>query len=619
MSTRFGARSSTKTSQSSSQSGWRTDQESKPPEGKFSGTSKSSQSGWRSDRWVKPFFRQYRGALVLALFLGVMTFVFASALMFNSGYLISKAAEAPGNIMVIYLPIALARIFGVGKPFLRYLERLTSHNWILRMTSKLRLKLYKVLEKDAIFIKQRMRTGDILGLLAEDIGHIQDLYLRTIFPTIIAWVLAVLLVVILGMFSLWFALFMGLMLFVVVVLVPLVSALVNGVRMSRGKAMKNELYVQLTDNILGVSDWIIAGRSNEYLQSYKASEDALRGVNARMNRSSRNRNVLLQVLYSIVVAALLLWAGSAFGGGYAGMANWIAAFVLAFFPLIDAFAPLPDAAIETNKYRDSLSRLDELPDEAEGSISKTKKMPQAPLTLNVDELEFEYPGTTRLVLDGLTLTIAPGERIAILGRSGSGKSTLAALMRGDLSPTKGTVTINGVPTDELGDDITRYIGVIQQQTYLFNTTLAENLKIGNKSATDAELWKALENVGLSSMVRRLPEGLETLVDEAGLRFSGGERHRIALARVLLCNVPIVILDEPTVGLDPVSEQALLHTFFKTMQDKTVIMITHHLEGVALVDRVIFIEDGKLKLCGTPEELAKSNAYYQKLQAFDTGV
>lgn len=145
----------------------------------------------KTDEWVKPFFKQYKKSLILALTLGFITFFCAGALMFNSGYLISRAASLPENILMIYIPIVLTRAFGIGRPVFRYVERLVSHNWVLKMTSNLRVKLYDSLEQDAIFFKQNHRTGDILGLLSEDINHIQNLYLRTIFPTIIAWLLYV--------------------------------------------------------------------------------------------------------------------------------------------------------------------------------------------------------------------------------------------------------------------------------------------------------------------------------------------------------------------------------------------------------------------------------------------
>ena len=147
----------------------------------------SRDDGARADRWVAPFFKRYWKALALALFLGVATFGFASGLMVTSGFLISAAAALPGSILMIHLPTLFVRIFGIGKPILQYLERLTSHDWVLRMTSGLRRKLYGALERDAVFFRRSHRTGDILGLLAEDIGHLQNLYLRAVFPTAVAW------------------------------------------------------------------------------------------------------------------------------------------------------------------------------------------------------------------------------------------------------------------------------------------------------------------------------------------------------------------------------------------------------------------------------------------------
>lgn len=571
----------------------------------------------KNDRWVKPFFKQYKRALALALFLGLLTFIFAAGLMFTSGYLISRAAEMPGNILMIHLPVIFVRVFGIGKPLLQYCERLTSHDWVLRMTSGLRLKLYTVLEKDAIFFRRNHRTGDILGLLSEDIGHIQNLYLRTVFPTIVAYLLYFVLIVGLGFFSLWFALAMMLVLGVVVFFVPLVSALLNRARIEKRKAMKHALYGELTDNVLGVSDWIFAHRGSEYLSHHKAAESAIRQTDAALNRFARKRDLLVMILFALAAALVLVWASGYFGGTPGNASNWIAAFVLGFFPLIDAFTPLSAAATEATTYRDSVRRLNELPDEEAPS---TEGAPiEAPLTVAVDQMSFTYPKTVRPVLDNLNLTITQGEKIAILGRSGSGKSTLAALLRGDLLPSKGSITFNGITAEQLCDGITQYIGVIQQQTYLFNTSLRDNLNLGNPHATDEEIWNAIEHVGLKSMVERLPEGLDTLVDEAGMRFSGGERHRIALARVLLQDVPIVILDEPTVGLDPITERALLETLFSVTHGKTLIMITHHLQGAAMMDRIIFIEEGKLALSGSPQELEKTSAKYRQLQSFDRGI
>lgn len=576
----------------------------------------------KHDQWVRPFLKRYRVSLVAALLLGFLTFFCGGALMFNSGYLISRAASLPENILLIYVPIVLTRAFGIGRPAFRYVERLVSHNWVLKMTSGLRLKLYQVLEKDAIFFRRNFRTGDILGLLSEDINHIQNLYLRTIFPTVIAWLLYAFIVIGLGFFSLWFALAMLLMMAVMIFLVPLVSVVTNGAYQERRKAMKQRLYTDLTDNVLGVSDWIFAQRSEDFLNYYEKSEERLRAVDARLNDFDRKRNLLLQGVFSLIVVAMIIWTSFAFQGNHGGAANWIAAFVLSAFPLVDAFAPLPQAAQETNMYGDSIQRLNELSSDSgsdEGYSVRQTISVTAPYDIAIQHVDFSYEASEHQVLTDLSLTIPQGAKLAILGRSGSGKSTLASLVRGDLIPSAGAITLSGVPTKAFGDSIANYIGVIHQSPYLFNTTILNNLRIGRESATEEEVWNVLEQVGLKKMVERLPGQLQTMVDEAGLRFSGGERHRLALARVLLQKVPIILLDEPTVGLDPVTEQALLETFFQNLKTQTVIWITHHLQGVELMDKVVFIEDGKLVISGSPEELIRTNARYRQLIAFDKGM
>lgn len=570
----------------------------------------------QGDKWVKPFLKQYKKTLYLALFLGFCTFFCGGALMFNSGYLISKSASHPSNILLVYIPIVLTRAFGIGRPVFRYIERLTSHNWVLKMTSNLRVKLYRILEQDAIFFKRDYSLGDVMGLLAEDINHLQNLYLRTIFPTVIAWLLYIFIVIALGFYSLWFALVMLFYFGVILIVFPLWSVLVNGARQKQEKVLKNELYTNLTDNVLGISDWIFSQRGQEYVELHEQAQADLYAVQAKLRKFNNLRGLLFELTYGGMALVTLLWASGQFVGDHGGAANWIAAFVLAIFPLVDAFAGLPAASQETNVYADSLERLNKLPDQREAK--EVSELPQAPYDLVVKDLSFQYGKNQKEVLTDLNLTIKRGQKLAILGRSGSGKSTLANLLRGDLKPTKGQITLGGVDVSVLNEQMADYIGVIQQTPYLFNTTLINNVRLGNEDASPEDVWAVLERVGLKKMVASLPKGLETMVDEAGLRFSGGERHRLALARILLQDTPIVLLDEPTVGLDPVTEQALITTFMEQLQGKTLIWITHHLKGIEQVDKVIFIEDGQLEMEGSPEELAKTSPRYQKLKAIDDG-
>ncbi len=570
----------------------------------------------RTDNWVKPFFKQYKLALVTALFLGFLTFFSAGALMFISGFLISKSASLPTNILLVYIPIVLTRTFGIARPVCRYLERLTSHNWVLKMTSQLRLKLYQTLEQDAVFIKRDFRLGDVIGLLAEDINHLQNLYLRTIFPTVIAWLLYIFIVSALGFFSWWFALFMLFYLAILLLVFPLFSVLVNGARQQIEKTLKNNLYTELTDNVLGISDWIFSHRGTEYVALHEHSQDQLIAVQAKMKHFQNKRALIFEMVYGLLILATFIWASGRFPGNHGGQANWVAAFVLSLLPIIDAFAGLSTASQETNSYVDSIERLNHLPNLRPETV--TDMQPQAPYDFQIENLSFCYPNDTRLVLDQLDLTIPQGQKLAILGRSGSGKSTLATLLRGDLVPSSGAVLFGGVPVATLGESIPSYIGVIQQDPYLFRTSLLNNIRLGNEKADLEQVWQVLERVGLKEMVEALPQGLDTMVDEAGLRFSGGERHRIALARILLKETPIVILDEPTVGLDPITEKQVLTTFMEELQGKTVIWIIHHLKGIEYADQVIFLENGKLEMAGSPATLAETSPRFRQLKAVDDG-
>lgn len=608
---------------------------------------------WKQDTWVKPYFARYKKTLFLALFLGVLTLGFASALMFTSGWLIGGSAEMPYSILLLGTPLLCVRVFGVGKPLLQYAERLTSHDWVLKMTSSLRVKLYCAFDAQGIFFHSLYRLGDALGLLAEDIGHIQNLYLRTVFPVVIAWILGLLLVIGFGLYTWWMGLVVLVLLTLELVVVPLISASLNGARQAKHKALKASLYTEITDDTLGITDWILSGRYPDYVARHQKTQTSLRELERAGHAFDKRRDVVLQILFALGAVVVVVWAAFSFGGQTGGDANWILAFVLGYFPLIDAFAPLPAAATEARAHQDSVQRLNELPSVDTKPLAKASAKPRilkespvcdeesaSPENQNTDHLSsperpriqeirlekvsFSYPQTKRLLLDDFSLSLPAQEKVAILGKSGAGKSTLASLIRGDLAPTEGKVLLidsegNQIAPSELHTDASRYFGVIQQRTYVFNTTLRDNLLIGNPHANDELLTETLQKVGLSSLLERLPQGLDTIVDEAGLRFSGGERHRVALARVLLQDAPIVILDEPMVGLDPLTEQQVLDSIFSTLKDKTILMITHHLQGVSAMDRVLFLEKGRLKLDGHPQDLAHHNGYFQQLLSLEQGM
>ena len=588
------------------------------------------------DSWVKPYFALYRKALIASLSLGILAMAFASALMFTSGYLISLSAERPEiGVWALFVPLAFVQIFGIGKPFLSFLERLTSHDWILHMTSKLRLRLYLSVEKDAAFWSLTKRLGDTLGLLSEDTDHLQNLYLRTLFPTIIVTAVWLIVTVALGVISPLTGLGAFIIIGIYTVAMPILSVCVNGARQQRIKAHTNELYADVYDDVLGIADWTFSGRKREFIGRVMVAHEAIHREARAMHAFDRKRDFAGQTLFALFVTGICIWASYHFAGAVQSPAavgaldrpaDWVAAFTLGLFPLLEAFVPLSDAAVGGFSHLDSIERLnglDSVPailDEPATCADGRQATPcNAPGDSRIELSDVSFSYAKKPVINGVSLVIEPGEKLAILGPSGAGKSTLASLLRGDLAPSSGTVRIGDANPATRADDITQLIGIIQQDTYLFNATLLGNLRLGDSSITREQAADALIAVGLGDLLSRLPKGLDTMVDEAGWRFSGGERHRIALARVLLRRTPIVILDEPMVGLDPRTEHALLSTIFDVFADRTVIMITHHLLNIDRFDRVLFIEQGAIALEGSPAQLAQTSERFRTLLAFDQGV
>ena len=592
--------------------------------------------GWKqafsASSWITPFFRQYRKALFASLALGVLTLVFACGLMFTSGYLIDLSAERPElGVWALFVPLAFVQVFGIGRPFIAYIERLVSHDWVLHMTSELRRRLYKCIDAHGVFWTMTRRAGETLGLLSEDIGHVQNLYLRSIFPQVIACAVGLVACIAFGAFSWLCALVALFVVLVLVFVVPLVAVLANAVRQRHMQRLGAELYIRAYDNVSGVADWMFAQRAEQYVSEAVGAYDELLGVSHELKAAARRRELIVQVVLCAAAVALTVWAAVHFGtvvqdaapALHVRPADWLAAFALGFFPLIEGFVPLSEGAVQAEAHFDSLERLDDIDVDVAREDGKTPQSEALSVEMvrgiELSNVHFAFDGSEREVVSGVDLRVAPGEKVAVLGPSGAGKSTLLSLIRGDLAPTAGTVTCDGTACCEFGDDAAQVFGVIQQDTYLFNQTLLENLAMGDESISEADAERALRQVGLEGLLQRLPKGVRTIVDAGGTRFSGGERHRIALARVLLQDAPVVLLDEPCVSLDPITERALLNTLFEVLKDRTVIMVTHHLLGVEHVDRVVFIDGGAVVIDGAPAELEKTSERYRQLIAFDRGL
>ncbi|MGO3624778.1 MAG: thiol reductant ABC exporter subunit CydC, partial [Leuconostoc falkenbergense] len=531
----------------------------------------------QNDHWIMPFLRQQKSGLFWSIFLNFMTTFAAGALMFVSGFLISRSAQHPENILIIYVPIVLTRAFGIARPVFRYAQRLVSHNWVLRIVSKTRRRLYESVASTAGSIRGRMQTGDILSLLADDLDRLQNLYLRTLFPLGAGIMLYIFVSIGFGVVNWQFMLWWFFILAVILIVIPLLSLKwnYNGVR--RQKALQNQLYTEATDAILGLQDWVLSGRQADLVSRQGKVMSELANVKNKSMKFGWWRDFLIQMLVLLLTITTLIWAGNQFANDR-DLVNYIAAFTLAIFPLVDSFVGVNQGVSEASVYEDSMTRLNQLP--------AVKKIESALIPKNTvvkfDKVTFAYADKT--IIDHLDLTITSGEKIALLGRSGAGKTTILKLLAGDINPNQGEVTIGGQPVSQLQPKMSELVAVLDQQAYLFDSTILNNVRMGNIHASDDAVAEAIKQAGLQPLIDALPEGYHTQMREAGARFSGGEQQRFALARILLQAAPIVVLDEPTVSLDPKTEHDVLTQIFSVLQDRTIIWVTHHLTGIENVDK-----------------------------------
>jgi len=565
--------------------------------------------------WLRNFLSSYRRPFVVALALGLIASGFSALLMFTSGYLISATAQEGVTLFSIMLPVAFVQIFGLGRPLARYLERLVSHSWVLRVTSDLRRMLYRHVAGNASDPARARAAGEYLSVLSDDIAHLQNLYLRVVFPAVIALLLSFCAAIAFGLFSPAFACIMLVIFLGTVVGLPLCTLAATRLRSQRVKEMRSECISQLADDMIGRNDWLLSGRAREELARLADADAVQRELDCRVRSLDRTIELVSFLILALAVCAVVAWSGSSFGGDLS-TANWIAAFTLGFFPLIESFAVLPAVISTSTEHMQSVDRLMEVSGEVVEAGFQEPFPVSEDASIKIEGVTYSYPDAPAPAISALDLAIPAGQNVAVLGRSGSGKTTLASLVRGMLEPQSGQIAIGGNEMHARSFDVSGTIGHLSQEPYLFNKTLRSNLALARPDASDDELVSILCKVGLGNRFDALPDGLNTVIGETGAGFSGGEAHRIALARALVADVRILIVDEPFSALDTTTESQLVDTLLDTCRDRTLIVITHHLAHVNRFDRVIFLENGNVALDGSPAELAQTSPRFLNLIEFD---
>lgn len=312
-----------------------------------------------------------------------------------------------------------------------------------------------------------------------------------------------------------------------------------------------------------------------------------------------------------IAVIVMLWMSSEGVGGNGQPGALIALFVFCALAAFEALAPVTGAFQHLGQVIASARRITQIT-EQQPEVTFSQQAPQSfsQVALNLDGVTFRYPQQSAPALKDISLQVAAGEHIAILGRTGCGKSTLLQLLTRAWDPANGQIQLNDQPLSDLSETTLRQaMSVVPQRVHLFSATLRDNLLLAAPQASDGKLIDILERVGLEKLLE--DSGLNSWLGEGGRQLSGGELRRLAIARALLHDAPLMLLDEPTEGLDATTESQILDLLNEVMRDKTVLMVTHRLRGLARFNQIIVMDNGQIIEQGSHAELlAKQGRYYQ---------
>jgi thiol reductant ABC exporter CydC subunit len=561
--------------------------------------------------------------LCLAVVLQVATVGAGVGLMGTSAWLISKAALHP-SIAALQVAVVGVRFFGLSRGLLRYLERLVSHDLTLRVLTGLRVAVYRALEPLAPARLVGFHSGDLLGRVLEDVGALESLYVRVLGPSLSALAFGIGI----GLALLPFG---GAVVSVTVGGLIVAGLVLPAVAARLGRASgrllveaRGELAAHLTDGIHGMGEILAFGREEDHTRKIEARSRSMLAAQGRLVRAAAAGGALSALSADLtVVLVLALCIPAVRSGSLDGV--WLAVVALLTLSAFEAVAGLPAAWQSVGSIREAGARLFEIADQPPAvptggaGVSAATGLGNVPL-LEVRRLTFAYPEATRPALERVDVVLDRDRRVAVVGPSGSGKSTLAHLILRFWDVPRGTLYLQGRDVRGLPVDTVREaLAFSAQRTHIFTGTLRDNLLLARPEATEAELRRVLELARLEAVVSRLPAGLETWVGEEGHRLSGGERQRLGVARALLRPASILLLDEPTVHLDAITEAEILRGIFEAGRGRGTLLITHRLEGLEGFDEVVVLDQGRVVERGTVAELTAGEGLFARMRTLQRAV
>lgn len=554
--------------------------------------------------------RPVRGRLVAGVVLSALALGAAVALMGTSGYLISRAAEQP-PVLALMVAIAGVRFFALLRAVARYAERLVTHDAALRVLVEARVRfLRRVLR---VLAGALPRDGDVLSRAVADVDRLQHLFIRALAPPVVAGI------VIAGTAgAAWIMLPAGgavvlTALAVTAVLVPILSVALTRRAQRRQAEARGTLATEVTEAVSAAQELVAWGRGDDQARRVDAADGALQRLVVRDALGGSIAAAVGTAAAGMTAVALLMVGVPAVADGSLApvLLASLALMALASFESVNA---LPATAQGMAGTAAAARRLEDLADD-DAPPAGTRPSPRGPLHLSLaGAVAAPAPGAPSAVR-GVTLRIGPGERVALVGPSGSGKSTLARMLAGLVPVDAGEVLVDDVPLRDLDPAALRErVRLCDQDAHLFATSVAENVRIGRPAASDDEVREVLDRLGLGPWLDGLPDGLGTDVGDDGARTSGGQRQRIAVARGLLANPDLLVVDEPTSHLDDAAAARFVDDLLGAGDGASVLMTTHRLTGLERFDRVVVMRDGGIAEEGPPAILAAAGGPYAAMLA-----
>ncbi|MFA0143315.1 cysteine/glutathione ABC transporter ATP-binding protein/permease CydC [Vibrio kanaloae] len=569
-------------------------------------------------RDLLPYLKLYKKhwfGLSLGMLLAFATLSASIGLLTLSGWFISASAVAGLTIaretFNYMLPGGGVRGLAMGRTAGRWGERVVSHNATFKLLTDLRIFFFKKLAPLIPGRISNLRDADLLNRLVADVDAMDHVYLRLVSPVTVG----VFGIFFLTLFLMWFDTALGLILGSILLIMLLVWPILfyklgkrNGGELTQNKA---ELRVTTLDWIEGCSELTLFGAEERYRNAILDTQQKLM-ANQFVNANLTGMASAALMLFNGLTLVLMLWlAADGVGGNAPDPFIALMAFVtMASFELL---MPIAGAFQHLGQTLSSARRLNEvILSEPEVQFAEEKLDINKPLDITFSNVTFNYPDSKRSVLNAVDLTIPATNKVAIVGQTGSGKSTLIQLLTRYWDPKKGYISIAGIELTHWNESQLREsISVVTQRVDILNGTLRDNLLIARPEATDDHLANILKDVGLEKLLEN--NALDSWLGDGGRQLSGGEKRRIGIARAILHDAPILLLDEPTEGLDKQTEQSIMTMFEKHFEGKTVIFITHRLIGLESMDSIVLIEQGEIVENGSHEKLLNEEGRYFQLR------